>query len=288
MELMFAISILGIGLIAIASIFPVASLIQRETVNTLISQQVTDNVKITLRTRGIRITDLRQNGIDNNDLEVNRGGRTVPILAAFPPAMLGHAGNSSNQNVYWSIADRSFPTVVEDPLQRPFSWVPMILKDNSTWKLYIFVLRNGNDLDFKRFGSRNDWANYEDGKTTIFGNTIYRVPGIKRFAITEIDVDTNNNNSTFTIPSSRGAIQIGSILVTDTGKILTVNFVSGNNLEEIRVGGRFTSDEVRELTRGYVWTGVAPPSATSGSSASIDMPNPLIDVVVVGSEAFKP
>ena len=270
MELMFAISILGVGLIAVASIFPVAGIIQRETVYTLMSQQVNDNVRVALSTRGISTSEL---------IKANSSSKYYEILRPLPEKML--ANESSNNELHWSIADRTFPAKEENPLLRPYAWVPMVLKDKSSWKLFVFIVRVSKDFDYKRFGSDSDWANPKDGETRIFGNKVYRIPGIKQY---RASIDTSDDDlRTLLIPTSRGAIQIGSKIVTDTGKILSVTLVSGNNLEKIRVSSRLQNERISNI-----WTAVGQPTQVSGSSAKVDMPNPLVDVVVVGQEAFKP
>lgn len=278
LEVMFSILILGVGLIAIASIFPVAGHMQRKTFDVMMSQQVADNAKSMLQSRGLRGADMLS-------------GRTYSSVNSLPDQILndrvGDAASGS-RGLEWPLVDRSFPTTVANPLLRSYFWVPVGLRQsNGEWRIFLFILRRENGVVYERF-DRNaaNWANYNDGKATNDPN-LWHVPGVYKFASsfarTDTTTDPNQPLSVLSIRNHGGAVQLGTLLLTDDGRVVTVRRVFR---DDITLASDLRGPTGANPTINFVWTGIAP-LTRSGSPPLIDRANPVIDIVAVGSEVVR-
>jgi len=156
LEVLIAMGIFAVGFAAVAAIFPTAILLQKQTVDDVLGQQVARNAQALLEVKGISaaeistaqgdawLTDMRVHSI--NDL-------------------LGATGIPHN----WPLSDRSYPSSITDLSLRKHFWVPLVMdSDNSATNtspvVFVFVLRRELDSNFTRFGlDENSWANYMDG-----------------------------------------------------------------------------------------------------------------------------
>jgi prepilin-type N-terminal cleavage/methylation domain-containing protein len=136
-EVMFAIMILGVGLVAIATIFPVASSIQKTTTDEIISLQVAENAKAFMISKGVPFVSLFQSfnrahsGYDpvNADKTVHRVFRLTPNTTAnlpnsaasvtppFADVFMPRPLELGKDVVWISEEDRSYPST--RPLRRP-------------------------------------------------------------------------------------------------------------------------------------------------------------------------
>lgn len=129
-ETMFSVLILGTGLIAVASLFPVAGTIQRNTFEEVLAQQVGESAAAMLRARGLSPADFLFSLPDETVRALPR-----PILDQLD-------GNAVTE---WAAIDRSSPSGTGDIRQKTFYWVPLIRTDLLNAApgsvVYIFVLR---------------------------------------------------------------------------------------------------------------------------------------------------
>lgn len=140
-EVMFAVLILGIGLISIASLFPVAGAIQKNTMDDVTGEFVASNIEAKLKTRGISETTLltyvtATNTVTNlTDAQlVNLG---LPLSErVFPEAFDLNRNGTANEN---ATEDNTFT-------KRNFYWRPLFMRDShNNWKVYVFVQRRVGD-----------------------------------------------------------------------------------------------------------------------------------------------
>jgi len=126
LEVMFAIMIMGIGLIAIASLFPVAGNMQRSAYEDAMGMQVSTSVEVMLRSRPIPL--------DLNGTTWTADGKV-------------HKISDTDLITVWPLKDRSFPQTESDVDKRTYYWRPFYRYNNnlgpsgqaSSWELYVLI-----------------------------------------------------------------------------------------------------------------------------------------------------
>ncbi len=212
-ELMFAIAILGIGLIAIASVFPVAGLMQRRTFDTIESMDLERSAVQTLRALKIQKSKFAYNG----------GGNIQPLLPAI---------KNQNQSDHWLTlqnskeyrpVNRALPTgrlwqpsggnTVKSSQASSF-WVPLIRDAESDpntreWHIALFLLRRQEETTYSKSGSANRWANKKDPDW---------VPGVRNVAADR----ASPKQFTLGSPAEAAFIESGDPILDNRGIVYTV------------------------------------------------------------------
>ena len=141
-EVLIAIGIFGIGLVAVASIFPVAILLQKQTVQEVESTHFGSNAKAIVAAKGFEDSTTNWNAI-----------ATAGVVAPMPEDAMDK----------WSLGDRSYNTL-ENWNQRRVFWVPLCFDadpgTDKAWQVFIFVVRSERDKTYP--GTGNDVANPND------------------------------------------------------------------------------------------------------------------------------
>jgi type II secretory pathway pseudopilin PulG len=131
-ELMFSILILGIGLVSIASLFPLASSLQQQTMDQVLAYQAAKNAEFALTTRYVDPGYLPPAG------DAKRDGRVIQLngIGADPYGW----GTNFDADV-WPVLDRSYPG--NEPFNRRMYWVPLFRWDQGIgdWEVYVFVIK---------------------------------------------------------------------------------------------------------------------------------------------------
>lgn len=123
MEIMIAMGIFAVGMIAVASVFPAAALLQKQTIDDLLAKQTARNAEAMLNARKYDETALLNAATDTNDVQ------PIP-LSLF---------------ARWSQHDRSFGSKTTDVEDRDFYWVPLVQqREDGAWRVFIFPLRRGD------------------------------------------------------------------------------------------------------------------------------------------------
>jgi len=155
---MFAIMILGVGLIAVASLFPVATAVQRKTVNEVLAQQVARNYKALIAERKITVTAAQV----TNYSSVAR--------YAYVDADGNAAGDGATATTQWTAELLSYPSLstenydgdtenapdgdlngdgvfdAEDIKLRPYFVTILARKDSTNgWKVFALIQRRLSD-----------------------------------------------------------------------------------------------------------------------------------------------
>lgn len=127
---MFSILILGTGLVAVASLFPVAGTIQRNTYDDVLAQQIGESATAMLRARGFSPLDFISLIPDET-------------VRALPRTILDNI--SGNAVTEWEPIDRGYPSGHGGAHDKSFYWVPLIRTDLAHGApgslVFIFVLR---------------------------------------------------------------------------------------------------------------------------------------------------
>ena len=162
-EVMFAVLILGIGLISIASLFPAAGVIQKNTMTGVTGEFVASNIEAKLKARGIDETTLSAMGFTNNvvknltDAQLTSIG--LPLSErVFPEAYDTNRNGTANQN---ADEDNTYA-------KRQFYWRPLFMRDaQGNWKIFVFVQRRAGESapTIANSGNANagDWTVQSNG-----------------------------------------------------------------------------------------------------------------------------
>lgn len=168
-EVLIAIGIFGIGLVAVASIFPVAILLQKQTVQEVESTHFGRNTKAIVAAKGFEASS----GDWDTIASTNR-------VAPMPEDAMDK----------WSLGDRSYNTL-ENWDQRRVFWVPLCfdadLSTDKAWQVLVFVVRSERDTTYGPVATDPDVANGDDPNY---------VPRVKRMQVSLSGVsgmDFDNN-----------------------------------------------------------------------------------------------
>jgi len=204
-ELVISMGIFAMGFIAVASLFPTAILMQRETFSSIEAQQVMRNSRAFLKSRGLTKIDLETALSGESTTEV-RPLLSDPFLATF------HTG--------FTINDRGYPTETPqaDPPTRRYYWFPLVRHiaagTEEPWEVFVFICRRQAGYDQSRTGLDKDWANQSTDST--------KLPAVKR-------VSAASAGGTITgLPANHG-LQPGNEILTDTGDVRTILTASTNS-----------------------------------------------------------
>ena len=242
MEILVALGIFLIGMVAVASIFPVAIVTQRQTVDDVLSQQVLRNAQSIIGAKPLLLVEvdatvpyISSNFADPRNLYVRalpNGSPATPWLVGFP---------SFGLTTTWTIGDRSYPLITQDELGRDYYWIPLIKRETITqppppppiipltpaadWRLIVFVLlRDHNDYDLSDLAGSN--ANIPDGLVDNNGIIFNRVPHVVSVPVTDDDDEghlfINNQQFPTTSGDDPDQIRLGDIVVDNNGIIFNV------------------------------------------------------------------
>jgi len=196
METMAAMGVFAVGFVAVSSIFPVAALIQKQTVRDILSQQMGRNVQAMMEGRKFKHADLTSDPDITADLRVH--GFLNPT---DPPGGMGLGVPGPGGDARWKLNDRSYFFVRENMgyhpqhtvdlanpyaagFSRSYYWVPLARRVQvptapADWQIFVFILRR-DDAAYQRGADQfTGWANY-DG----FISPVWHVPGVHGIAVT--------------------------------------------------------------------------------------------------------
>lgn len=243
-EVLIALAIFALGFVSIASVFPVAVVLQKETVEDLLSQQIERNVEAALQGRPFTDAELEAHpNLAGADLKVHpflqkQGGETGDALD--PPGRIS-PGNWEK----WKLNDRSYffmgingpgyypahtaevEGMYASEYKRTYYWVPLVRRaaiptNPEDWRVYVFILRR----DAEAY-DRNDltpapwdgWANWDGFLTPSF-----RVPGVYGMPVnlapsdvTRFNFDNDRNND-----GRPDEIQAGDQVLDSNGTVHSV------------------------------------------------------------------
>jgi len=204
-EVLVAIGVFAIGMVAVASIFPVAILLQKQTVEQLEADHFARNARALVAARGF--TSATWDSVENDD-----AGSGPDAVAPLPDDALAD----------WSLADRSYDTL-EDPTNREVFWVPLVYdadpaNDAYAWRVYVFVVRAEEGKTYTKVAAD---AN-PTGEPAI-------VPAVKVQTTTLAVTGSIVNRFDFT--NADDAITPGDQIVDQDGLVYTAFLVDNNGVQ---------------------------------------------------------
>ncbi len=152
LEIMFSILILGVGMAAVASLFPFAAHIQQNTMHELMAQQTKTNIVTLLHGKGFSQADVLNAALH----EVPGGSAHITnttrfklsnnvadsFSATFDPA----DPNQGEINKHWPLQDRSYPTTIANLTQRSIFWEPLFYRAGNEWRVMVVIMRRHGKL----------------------------------------------------------------------------------------------------------------------------------------------
>lgn len=183
-EVLIAIGIFAIGMIAVASLFPVAAILQKETADEILGQQSATNARATLEAVGLTYFD--PDTVNNDDLDnyhnasnARYGATTLQFSGVVPIAdLLAQPGSTSFFNHY-HLAQRSFPSTEADLDERDHYWF-FYVRDSvgnpasPNWQGFLLIVDREDDQVFADVDADLSFGTPTDQNTpyiTIDGRT---------------------------------------------------------------------------------------------------------------------
>lgn len=310
-EVLMAMLILAIGLVAIASIFPVAGYLQKQANDDVTAMHVSDQVRAMLTASPIDLGSLTPTG--NH-------------VVALPAALLDD--NITTSKVEWPVRNRCFPSALDldndgiynekpgdvksgavliagnpdpdsgaaDPEdsdydQRAVYWVPLIQKigtePDANWRVFVFVLGRKLNATYLNSGfTGTNLANPGDG-ASVPKVVKLATSGTVTYDALTIDVTTTPaarpgaSEVTLTRASDADHVQAGDVVLTSHGRIMRVVDVVDNKVYlqgDIRTATMPTGTP----TLNGLWIGL-PPQQNNNPIG----PSSTLRIVALGKEAVK-
>jgi hypothetical protein len=216
LEVMISVLVLGLGLTAVAGLFPIAGAVQRATYDDMVSLQMGDTVEAMVRSRGFSIVDL----VD----PFNPLGLLTNKVAPVPAKVLD--GKTATPTlVEWGLQDRCYPASMGgDPAyaNRAYYWVPLVRRVNLTdWQVFIFVLKKEQGVDY---GSHSGIgvANPNDPSTVPVVRSLVALTVLNGNQVTLVDL-----NDPLQVADPSAYFDVGDLVLDSDGVVHRVLDVSG-------------------------------------------------------------
>ena len=220
MEVLVALGIFALGFVAVAAIFPTATMMQRNTARDVEARHAARSASAVISNTQFTTSELLNlyypsDGTDDGASETRE-------LTTFD-----EDGNLDN---FWPLSTRSHPSIYADPHQRGFYWLPLIRdKDESTsqsWQIVVFVLHRRDDKTY----STRDYRTNADAPWSASINE--KLPAVANMGL------SGNTNDTFTLNSSI-TVRQNDWVVDSNGSLYRVQSVNSAG-DEVTVDGRIT------------------------------------------------
>lgn len=208
MELLIALAIFLVGMIAVASVIPAAARLQKATLNDALMQHARRSVEGIVSGAPISQADLlTASAVLPPNVSPNDYRRVHPILPVVP---------------HWSSHDRSFPSVETDLDARFLHWVPLARSrvvapsDPDHWQLFVFLLRAVPGAVYDKTGG------------LTFANASGAGAGVPGVAAIAIDAwsgsrfDFDNRHFAATPSGEADQVRAGDRILDDNGVIYVV------------------------------------------------------------------
>ena len=221
-EVLIALAVLLIGVVTVASIFPVAFLLQKQTVDAIETRQVSRNAQAMLTGRKLTYT--------YDPVTATTGGLLGDATIGYHPSSTSTNDDVApvpNLNSVWSLRDRSYPMESAQAADAKQYWVPLVRDANGDptnprWQVFAFILNRDDRATYPKppLTAPAEWANPGDGDN---------VPGVRSYGATNV----TSTGFDITLPAGVVAAAIlekGGWLVDNTGVIHRVAQVNGDTV----------------------------------------------------------
>lgn len=216
-EAIFAMTIFIVGLVAIASLFPLAARMQQQASDAVVADQVSTSARSLLRMRGIDEAAL----VSGLPSQHTTSGLVYPL----PLDMLVEGDSATYPaEIRWTPESRSYPHTVSLD-QRETYWVPLVRLDpgadvvstaDDQWFVYVFILKNRTHLNFDINPTPVDSANPDDPSSV-------QVVSIQNVSRSDLD--------TFESAELASMVNVGDEILDELGTIYRVARVEGTQID---------------------------------------------------------
>ncbi len=278
-EVMLALAIFAIGFIAVASVFPVAALLQKRTVEQATARQVGESA--------VTIIKAFQLSHDNHILgETARelhSGDQVDVNFVPLNKRVNRLPSQTAGGVNLSVKLRSYPYTIHDPLAREYYWFPLVQRmelpttSEAQWAVYIFVLKREEHLIYQTPQYAQAWASVDHTDA---------VPGIRSITITSVSGNRMNFPNDFWTPGGglfalfpdgeADQVHVGDQILDSNGFIhtVTVSDTTGVNVAET-----IPVSPETPINFWYAPPPFGPPGEGGKKSPAVLVMGPLLNVI---------
>lgn len=258
-EVLIALGVFAIGMVAVASLFPVAALLQKQTIEEVLGEHAAQSAKSIVEAKRLTYeapaTGLTGKG-DLGPYHTQAGS----VHSYAVPLSFVNADLVLKKYTYW---DRSYPSAIPLPADRDLFWVPFVQNISGevtkpNWVMRLFLLKPDANVNYNvSAGDRSRCANPDD--PPFFPKVL------------SIGCKVKDEN-TFTLSASNHGLEGGDLIMDNNGTDYKIAEVKG---AEVKVLGRIL--ESPESPR-FIW--YAP---TYGGNAS-----PTLRIVTVKIDVPQP
>lgn len=204
-EVMIAIGVFALGMVAVAALFPTAILMQQRMTQDVEAGFVANNAKAMMLADKFTYNKPSLPITETGDLDGLGGTNDVQ---AVPSSLLGSTGK-------WSPANRAYLGNFYADEFAPYYWVPLVQNatgdaNDPDWRVFAFVIRPD---------ARDRAAGSYDQTTTANDSDPDTIPKVKSYSISNVTVDFRNRRTTFNTNAPVGG---GDYILTNTGIIYQV------------------------------------------------------------------
>jgi type II secretory pathway pseudopilin PulG len=246
-EVLIAMGIFAVGFIAVASMFPAAIILQKQTVIDVESQIVSRNASAMIRGRKMTFHASDMNA------DVYQGLPSMSVSLKPLESAIGAA------NFRWSLSDRSYPTAVADVEARRYYWVPLMRKtkdpaeNTGDFLVTVFILkREAGKIYQTTLPTGAVWGNPTSDAALDYVPKVIGIPVTIGGAGFQFDNDSDNDG---TIPDQ---VRPGDFVADNNG---IPYFVTSATPTDIGIFGQIAKTQSGPLK---IWYGL-PASITDGT-----------------------
>lgn len=254
-EVLIAFGIFAIGMIAVASLFPVAALLQKETFDDVVGKHAAESAKAIVLAKGLEFDQPPTPSELSNYYSIAgaNDSHAVPLFQV----------NTILEDRF-TIWDRSYPSFNPTIESRDLFWVPFIQDvagdaNSPVWVMHLFILNRDSRATWNRADGRT-WASPNDGNT---------IPGVVGAACTIV---AGSGDTKFNIPNHE--IQAGDRILDNNGIAYLVKEIDGN---EVTINGVILTSPADPSTVWY-----APPGANGDGNS------PTLAIITFSSDPNDP
>ncbi len=210
-EILISLGLFAIGMIAVASLFPVAALLQRQTAAEVIGEHAAQNAKAIVEAKTLSYTAPTSGLIGTGDLGPYHSLAGKSKTQAVPLSAM----QATLLTQKFTFSDRSYPSATPNVADRDLFWVPFVQNigdpDNPNWVMRVFLLEPDGR------------ANYPTG---VGAN-----PNDPAFIPKVVSIGCSvTNQTTFALASATHGLQGGDKVMDNNGTDYTIANVNGANI----------------------------------------------------------
>ena len=230
-EVLIAMGIFAIAFAAVATVFPVAILVQKQAANSVRAREAIRNAEAIMASLSISEAQLTDDVTYNSALQddsdaitaaFDTNGKVVRLTVNGGDSWLTNTPVAGGPAAQMPVALRTFPTSTNATADRQFLWVPLLRDTEITagapfdfiW--YVFILRIDNKTYPVKTNPADHYANPADPVT---------LPGVRRIQVTPTASGFAFSTASFNDTNGNGLmeqIQVGDTILDAYGTSYTV------------------------------------------------------------------